>query len=189
MRVADNIELPVAAVQPAPSINGALASLALCMLLPALATTTLVVGVGRLGDIMGRRRWFIAGIVLFTVSSLLCGAASQLGLLIAARVAQGLGASVMMATLVVGPFYLARALGLAAAQVGLVLSAGPQAAALAGVPAGRWVDRFGAERIARIGLVQIAAGAGPARQSAPGASGGAPPQPVAKHAGQGRPQA
>src|SRR5258705_374234 len=55
--------------------------------------------------------------------------------------------TVMMATLVVGPFYLSRGLGLAAAHVGLVLSVGPLAAALTGVPAGRLADRFGARRM------------------------------------------
>jgi EmrB/QacA subfamily drug resistance transporter len=67
-------------------------------------------------------------------------------------------ATVMMATLVVGPFYLARALGLEAAVVGLVLSAGPFAAALAGVPAGRIIDRFGARRMTIAGLAAMAAG-------------------------------
>ena len=67
--------------------------------------------------------------------------------------------TVMMATLVVGPFYLARALGLETALVGLVLSAGPLVAALTGVPAGRMVDRFGAQRMTIIGLVGIAVGA------------------------------
>lgn len=67
-------------------------------------------------------------------------------------------ATVMMATLVVGPFYLARALGLEAAVVGLVLSAGPFAAALAGVPAGRITDRLGARRIILAGLGAMAAG-------------------------------
>jgi MFS family permease len=67
--------------------------------------------------------------------------------------------TVMMATLVVGPFYLARALGLNATLVGLVLSVGPLAAALAGVPAGRIADRFGAQRMAIVGLVGMAAGA------------------------------
>jgi EmrB/QacA subfamily drug resistance transporter len=66
--------------------------------------------------------------------------------------------TVMMATLVVGPFYLSRALGLDAALVGLVLSSGPLAAALAGVPAGRMVDRFGAQRLTIVGLTGIAAG-------------------------------
>ena len=287
-----------------------------------LAITTLIVSVGRLGDITGRRRLLLAGITLFTVASVLCGFAPTLGLLIAARAAQGLGAAimmaltmafvgetvpkartgsamgllgtmsaigtalgpslggvliaglgwqaiflvnlplgivtlvlarrhlpmdrprpqadragfdplgtlllgltlaayalamtlgrgsfgplnlallsaavlgaglfvfaetraasplirlamfrdaelsaslamsalvatVMMATLVVGPFYLARALGLDATLVGLVLSAGPLAAALTGVPAGRIADRFGAHRMTIAGLIAMAAG-------------------------------
>ncbi len=287
-----------------------------------LAITTLIVSVGRLGDITGRRRLLLAGIVLFTVASVLCGVAPTLWLLIAARVAQGLGAAIMMAltmafvgetvpkaktgsamgllgtmsaigtalgpslggvliaglswraiflvnvplgiltfllahrhlpvdrrgpkadragfdnvgtlllaltlaayalamtigrgsfgplnmalllaavfgvglfvlaearaasplirlamfrdsvlsaslamsalvstvimaTLVVGPFYLSRALGLDAALVGLVLSVGPLVAALTGVPAGRIADRFGAQRMTIVGLIGIAAG-------------------------------
>src|SRR5712692_7131700 len=287
-----------------------------------LAITTLIVSVGRLGDITGRRRLLLAGIVLFTVASVLCGVAPTLWLLIAARVAQGLGAAIMMAltmafvgetvskaktgsamgllgtmsaigtalgpslggvliaglswraiflvnvplgiltfllahrhlpvdrrgpkadragfdnvgtlllaltlaayalamtigrggfgplnmalllaavfgvglfviaearatsllirlamfrdsvlsaslamsalvstvimaTLVVGPFYLSRALGLDEALVGLVLSVGPVAAALTGVPAGRVADRFGAQRMTIVGLLGIAAG-------------------------------
>jgi len=66
--------------------------------------------------------------------------------------------TVMMATLVVGPFYLSRALGLDAALVGLVLSVGPFAAALTGVPAGRIADRFGGQRVTIVGLIGIAAG-------------------------------
>jgi EmrB/QacA subfamily drug resistance transporter len=287
-----------------------------------LAITTLIVSVGRLGDITGRRRLLLAGIVLFTAASVVCGVAPTLWLLIAARAAQGLGAAimmaltmafvgetvpkartgsamgllgtmsaigtalgpslggvliagfgwpaiflvnvplgiltfllarrylpvdrqrvkadragfdplgtlllaltlaayalamtigrgsfgplnvalllaaacaagafvraetkaasplirlamfrdrvlsaslamstlvstVMMATLVVGPFYLSRAFGLDAAVVGLVLSIGPIAAALAGVPAGRIADRFGAPRMTIVGLGAIAAG-------------------------------
>lgn len=66
--------------------------------------------------------------------------------------------TVLMATLVVGPFYLSYALGLDAARVGLVLSAGPLVVALTGVPAGRIADRFGAERMTVVGLIGIAAG-------------------------------
>ncbi len=288
-----------------------------------LAITTLVVSAGRLGDVVGRRRLLLAGIVLFTVSSILCGVAPSLGLLIAARAAQGLGAAVMMAlamalvgeavpkarigsamgllgtvsaagtalgptlggvliasfgwqaiffvnvplgvlglvlagrflpadrqtpsaghnrfdpvgtlllaltlaayalamtigrgrfgplnialllaavagvglflriearvacpliplamfrdrrlsagfamstlvttvvmsTLVVGPFYLSGALALDAARVGLVMSSGPLAAALAGAPAGRVVDRFGSHRAGIVGLIAMAVGA------------------------------
>ncbi len=345
----------VAGQDQAPSaVRGALASLALAVLLSSLGTsianvalpnlaqafnagfqqvqwivlayllaiTTLIVSVGRLGDIIGRRRLLLAGIFLFTVASLLCAAAPTLGLLIAARALQGLGAAimmalsmafvgetvpkaktgsaigllgtmsaigtalgpalggillagpgwraiflinlplgglalllacrylpgdhpatktgrpafdgigtlllaltlaayalavtigrgsfgllnlalllvaagsvgffvrvearaispllrpamfrnpalsaslatsllvstVMMATLVVGPFYLARALGLDAARVGLVLSVGPLVAALTAVPAGRAADRFGAQRMTIIGLLGMAAG-------------------------------
>ena len=288
-----------------------------------LAITTLIVSVGRLGDLIGRRRLLLAGILLFTVSSMMCGIAPTFGLLIAARAAQGLGAAVMMAlsmafvgetvpqartgsamgllgtmsavgtalgptlggvliatfgwqalflinlplgalalalahrylpagrqratlartrfdlagtlllalmlaayalamtigrgsfgafnmalllaavvgvglflhvearaasplvplamfrnpllgagfaasalvttvvmaTLVVGPFYLSVALALDAARVGLVMSSGPIAAALAGVPAGRFVDRYGSHRAGIVGLVAMAAGA------------------------------
>ncbi|PDT80141.1 MFS transporter [Sinorhizobium sp. BJ1] len=67
-------------------------------------------------------------------------------------------ATVMMTTLVVGPFYLSRGLGLDAALVGLVMSAGPVVSALAGVPAGRLVDRFGAGRMAAAGLGIMAIG-------------------------------
>jgi EmrB/QacA subfamily drug resistance transporter len=287
-----------------------------------LAITTLIVGVGRVGDIIGRRRLLLAGIVLFSVASLLCGVASTLGQLLAARAAQGCGAAIMIAlsmamvgeavpqartgsamgllgtmsaigtalgpslggvliagcgwraiflvnvplglltfllarrhlpvdrrgpqteragfdtlgmlllaltlaayalamtmalshfgplnitlllaaaigagffvrvearataplidlaifrdpglraglamnalvatvimtTLVVGPFHLARALGLDAPFVGLAMSAGPLAAALSGVPAGRSVDRFGAPRMTIVGLIGVAAG-------------------------------
>lgn len=62
-----------------------------------LAITTLIVGVGRLGDLIGRRRLLLAGIFLFSLASLLCSLAPTLWLLIAARVAQGLGAAIMMA--------------------------------------------------------------------------------------------
>ena len=62
-----------------------------------LAITTLIVSVGRLGDITGRRRLLLAGMVLFTAASGASGAAPTLSLLIAARAAQGLGAAVMMA--------------------------------------------------------------------------------------------
>ena len=81
-------------------------------------------------------------------------------LLGAGLAASALVSTVLMATLVVGPFYLARGLGLDAALVGLVLSAGPAVAAMTGVPAGRLVDRFGAARMTAIGLAGIAAGAG-----------------------------
>lgn len=61
-----------------------------------LAITTLIVSVGRLGDLMGRRTLLLVGIFLFTLASALCGLVSSLWLLIAGRALQGLGAAIMM---------------------------------------------------------------------------------------------
>ncbi len=66
--------------------------------------------------------------------------------------------TVAMTTLVVGPFYLTGALGLSPALMGLVMTAGPLVAALAGVPAGRGVDRYGARGMAVVGVAVMTAG-------------------------------
>jgi EmrB/QacA subfamily drug resistance transporter len=76
----------------------------------------------------------------------------------AGLVTNALVSTVMMATLVVGPFYLSHALKLDAALVGLVMSIGPVVSALSGVTAGRVVDRWGAPFIIVLGLIQMAAG-------------------------------
>ncbi|MGX9145026.1 MFS transporter [Mesorhizobium sp. 128a] len=67
-------------------------------------------------------------------------------------------ATVMMATLVVAPFYLSRGLGLNAAMVGVVLSTGPLVSALSALIAGRLTDRFGAHRMMVAGLSSLAIG-------------------------------
>lgn len=236
------------------------------MLAYLLAVTATIVPAGRLGDLHGHRRVLVAGIALFTLASAAAALAPGLGWLIAARVAQGLGAAVlmslpmslakdlvaknrmgaamgllgtmsaigtalgpsvgglligsfdwraafalltvlgagllalawaalptakanaaaaraplalgllrdravatplamnllvgavMMATLVVGPFFLAFGLGLTEAQTGLVMAAGPIAAALSGVPAGRLTDRFGTQACLRAGLALATVG-------------------------------
>ena len=73
-------------------------------------------------------------------------------------VMSGLVTTVAMTTLVVGPFYLARALELSPAMVGFVMTAGPLVAALVGVPAGRSVDRHGAHYVTIAGLISMALG-------------------------------
>jgi MFS family permease len=66
--------------------------------------------------------------------------------------------TVVMATMVVGPFYLASVLGHDIARIGLVLSAGPLTVAATGVPAGRLADRVGPRTVALAGLWAMAAG-------------------------------
>ncbi|WP_458732812.1 MFS transporter [Sphingobium xenophagum] len=66
--------------------------------------------------------------------------------------------AIMMATLVVGPFYLSRALRLNGTIVGIILSAGPFVAALSGMPAGRLVDRHGTVPMIMGGLAAMLAG-------------------------------
>lgn len=89
---------------------------------------------GRLGDLVGRKRLFIAGLVVFTVASLLCGMAGSPEMLIAARALQGVGGAMtsavslgMIVTLFDGPRERAKAIGVfaftgsAGASIGQVL--------------------------------------------------------------------
>ena len=50
---------------------------------------------GRLGDLLGRRRLLLTGLAVFAVSSLAAGLAGSAGLLVAARLTQGIGAALM----------------------------------------------------------------------------------------------
>lgn len=88
-----NIALPTLA----RSFNASFQAVQWVVLAYLLAITSLIVAIGRLGDIIGRRRLLLGGILVFTVASGLCGLSPTLGLLIAARGLQGLGASIMLA--------------------------------------------------------------------------------------------
>jgi EmrB/QacA subfamily drug resistance transporter len=73
---------------------------------------------GRLGDLFGPRRLFLAGIILFTLASAACGLATTQGFLVAARAVQGLGGAVasavalsLMMTLFTEPGERAKAMG------------------------------------------------------------------------------
>lgn len=87
--------------------------------------------IGRLADIYGHRRIWTLGLVVFSVSSALCGVAPSIGALIAARGLQGIGGAMLMgvspAMLVAAfpPEERGRAIGLNAVVVGLGVSAGP----------------------------------------------------------------
>src|SRR5271169_5076208 len=57
----------------------------------ALVLAVLLITCGRLGDLLGQRTLFFAGVALFTISSAACGLAPSPGFLIAFRAVQGLG--------------------------------------------------------------------------------------------------
>jgi len=109
--------------------------------------TAAAIGVGLFALVQARTR-----------SPLIRPAMFRSPLLSASLATSTLVSTVMMTTLVVGPFYLTGALNLDAASVGLVMTIGPLAAALTGVPAGRIADRFGAHRTTIVGLTGIATG-------------------------------
>src|SRR6187200_3774645 len=73
---------------------------------------------GRIGDLVGRRRVFLTGLAIFTLASLLCGAAQSQAMLIGARFVQGLGGAMtsavilgMIVTLFPRPDEQAKAIG------------------------------------------------------------------------------
>jgi predicted MFS family arabinose efflux permease len=85
---------------------------------------------GRLGDAIGRRRLFIIGVAGFTLSSLLCGIAPSIGVLVALRVVQGLSAAMsqpqVLATIhaSLDGHRRSRAIGLYASMGGIAASVG-----------------------------------------------------------------
>jgi EmrB/QacA subfamily drug resistance transporter len=91
---------------------------------------------GRLGDIVGRRRMFLAGIALFTLFSTLCGLAPSMPALIGARVLQGLAGAMMMpqvlaiAQIIFPPKERGFAFSLFGLSAGLASVAGPLAGGL-----------------------------------------------------------
>jgi EmrB/QacA subfamily drug resistance transporter len=63
-----------------------------------LASTVVTAIVGKLGDLLGRKTVFIAAVLFFMVGSVLCGMASSLPMLVAARALQGIGGGAIMVT-------------------------------------------------------------------------------------------
>jgi DHA2 family methylenomycin A resistance protein-like MFS transporter len=107
-----------------------------------LALATFVACSGRLADLYGRRRLFIAGVALFAVGSALCAAAPSEPALIAARVVQGIGAAmaqplvIASATAVVTPDRRGWAIGVVASAGTTFLVVGP-------ILGGLLLDAFG----------------------------------------------
>jgi len=61
-----------------------------------LTLATLILVGGSMGDLFGRRRMFLLGVAVFAIASVVCGLASGIALLIAARAAQGIGAAFLV---------------------------------------------------------------------------------------------
>jgi len=96
-----------------------------------LVITSLMLGIARLADMIGKKRIYMTGMVVFVTGSLLCGLAPSIGLLIAFRVFQGCGAVMIQALgmgIVTENFPRAergRALGTMGTFVSLGISLGP----------------------------------------------------------------
>src|SRR6201987_6152614 len=97
----------------------------------ALVLAVLVITAGRLGDLIGPRTLFIAGVAVFTVASVACGLSPSAGWLIGFRAVQGLGAAMLMPqtlTIITNTFPPERrgaAFGVWGAVAGVATIAGP----------------------------------------------------------------
>ena len=81
-----NVALPVLKA----TFHAALGKVAWVPLIYLMVIGSLILAMGRLGDLWGFRRLYLAGVVLFTLASALCGFAPTLNWLIAARALQGI---------------------------------------------------------------------------------------------------
>lgn len=92
-----------------------------------IVLAALTLSAARLGDLLGREKLFQAGVILFTISSLLCELAPSIGWLIAFRVLEGLGAVFIAGlgmAIVTELFATSPQRGLALSLAGMTLSLG-----------------------------------------------------------------
>jgi len=96
-----------------------------------LTVTTLILSMGRLGDMIGKKPIYSAGFIIFTLGSALCGTAPTVYWLIGFRVFQGIGAAMMMAlgtaivTEAFPPSDRGKALGIMGSIVSIGIVVGP----------------------------------------------------------------
>jgi EmrB/QacA subfamily drug resistance transporter len=168
-----NLALPQIAAQF--SIDATQAEPVITAYLIAIASTLLLIGA--IADRVGRRPLYLAGVVVFTVGSGLCAASTSLEPLVAFRVVQAIGASLMFA---IGPAiltsaYPARQRGAALGAIGTAVAAGQTVGPVLG---GLLLHMFGWPSIFLVNLpIGIVAFAMSRRElaPAPAAAGGRPP--------------
>src|SRR4051812_22501692 len=95
MIMLDNTVVNVALPTMEKDLHVTLASLEWVVIAYALTFASLLITGGKLADLYGRRRIFVVGLAVFTLSSLACGLAPSAGFLIGARAVQGVGAALM----------------------------------------------------------------------------------------------
>lgn len=122
-----NIALPVMS----KTLNVTISSIQWVVTSYLLTISVLLLIWGRLADIFGRKRFFIAGYIVFTLGSLLCGLSPNLLFLVISRVIQGIGAACTMAlsqgivTTAFPPNERGRALGITGTTVAIGSLMGP----------------------------------------------------------------
>ncbi|HEU4641125.1 MAG TPA: DHA2 family efflux MFS transporter permease subunit [Gemmatimonadaceae bacterium] len=107
-----------------------------------LASVIIIPLTGWLGDVFGRKRYFVGSIAIFTVSSFFCGASHSLAMLVLWRVIQGLGGGALMTVsqAVLFEAFPAEEAGMAMAMFGIGVMVGPTI----GPTLGGWLtDNYG----------------------------------------------
>jgi EmrB/QacA subfamily drug resistance transporter len=131
MIMLDNTIVNVALPSIERSLHMSISSLEWIVTAYALTFAALLITGGKLGDLYGRRKMFIAGLAVFTLASLACGLAPSAGFLIGARAVQGVGAALMnpatlsIITATFPPKERGQAIGIWAGVSALALAIGP----------------------------------------------------------------
>jgi MFS transporter, DHA2 family, methylenomycin A resistance protein len=132
MAMLDNTVVNVALPRIQESLGAGVSGLQWVVDAYTLLFASLLLTGGTLGDLFGRKRLFMAGLIIFSLGSLLCGLSGSIGFLIASRALQGVGAAALIpSTLSIithtfpDPRERAQAIGLWAGVSGLALALGP----------------------------------------------------------------
>src|SRR3954451_5008997 len=131
MIMLDNTVVNVALPTMQRDLHVSISQLEWVVIAYALTFAALLITGGKLADFYGRRRIFVVGLAVFTLSSLACGLAPSAGFLIGARAVQGVGAALMnpaTLSIVVATFpprQRGQAIGIRAGLAALALAIGP----------------------------------------------------------------